>query len=395
MTKPQKRPWRIGQALRWLAGAAFAASAAGAAFIAMPEAGAAGADSRSGLPVLGKLPPLDGAVTWLNSPPLGARQLQGKVVLVDFWTYSCINCIRTLPYLRAWAQKYRDQGLVVVGVHTPEFAFEQDIANVNKAVARFGIDYPVAVDSDRRIWNAFRNNAWPVFYIADARGQLRARVVGEGNYDKTERIIQSLLADAGSRGAAGGLTAPRAAGEQAAPDMANLAFRRNLCRLCAGIEFRSGKQLVARCRPRLRDKEAGLNEWSLAGNWTVGAERARLNRAGAASSTASCARPASRAGAGIDNKPVRIRCASTARRPDRIAVRTSTPTATASSPRHGSTSLSGRAAQSGSACSKSASSTPARAHLHSPSADRETSLEILDICTTWWLMWISDRGAMP
>jgi thiol-disulfide isomerase/thioredoxin len=280
MTKPQKRPWRIGQALRWLAGAAFAASAAGAAFIAMPEAGAAGADSRSGLPVLGKLPPLDGAVTWLNSPPLGARQLQGKVVLVDFWTYSCINCIRTLPYLRAWAQKYRDQGLVVVGVHTPEFAFEQDIANVNKAVARFGIDYPVAVDSDRRIWNAFRNNAWPVFYIADARGQLRARVVGEGNYDKTERIIQSLLADAGSRGAAGGLTAPRAAGEQAAPDMANLGSGETYVGYAQASNVAGGGHLVRDAAHDYVHKEAGLNEWSLAGNWTVGAEHARLNGAG-------------------------------------------------------------------------------------------------------------------
>jgi thiol-disulfide isomerase/thioredoxin len=204
----------LRQPLRWLAGAALTAAAA-SAFIAMPPAGATDAGYRSGLPVLGQMPSLDGAVTWLNSPALGPRQLRGKVVLVDFWTYSCINCIRTLPYVRAWAKKYHDQGLVVIGVHTPEFDFEKDLANVNKAVARFGIEYPVAVDSDRRIWSAFRNDAWPVFYIADARGQLRARVVGEGNYEATERIIQSLLAEAGSSGALATLAVPQTTGEQA------------------------------------------------------------------------------------------------------------------------------------------------------------------------------------
>jgi len=265
--------------LRWLAGAALAAAAAGAAWSAMPPAAAGGADFRSGLPVLGPLPPLDGAVTWLNSPALGA-QLRGKVVLVDFWTYSCINCIRTLPYLRAWAQKYREQGLVVVGVHTPEFEFEQDLANVNKAVARFGIDYPVAVDSDRRIWTAFRNNAWPVLYIADARGQLRARVVGEGNYDGTERIIQSLLAEAGRPVPAGALAAPRPAGEQAAPDAAHLRSGETYLGYAQASNVAAGSRLVRDAAHDYARSEVGLNEWSLAGNWTVGAERARLNGAG-------------------------------------------------------------------------------------------------------------------
>jgi thiol-disulfide isomerase/thioredoxin len=225
--------------LRWLSGAALAAAAASAALHAMPAAGAAGADYHSGLPVLGTMPPLDGAVTWLNSPALTGKHLQGKVVLVDFWTYSCINCIRTLPYLRAWAQKYRDQGLVVVGVHTPEFDFEKDLANVNQAVARFKIDYPVAVDSDKRIWNAFRNDAWPVFYVADARGQLRARLVGEGNYDKMERIIQSLLAEAGKPGALGALVAPQPAGEQSAPDMAHLRSGKKPVRFQVRIDGRA------------------------------------------------------------------------------------------------------------------------------------------------------------
>ncbi|WP_373896774.1 thioredoxin family protein [uncultured Massilia sp.] len=264
--------------LRWFAVAALAI-AAGVAGIA----GAAGAGQRSALPVLGALPPLDGAVTWLNAAPLGASALRGKVVLVDFWTYSCINCIRTLPYLRAWAQRYRDQGLVVVGVHTPEFAFEEDLANVNKAVARFGIDYPVAVDSDRRIWNAFRNDAWPVFYIADARGRVRARLAGEGNYAEAERIIQALLAEAGKAGAsqplAAPLPAPGGAGEQAAPDPANLRSGETYVGYAQAAGFAGGRlrRDVAFDYARA---DVGLNAWSLAGNWTVGPERARLNGAG-------------------------------------------------------------------------------------------------------------------
>lgn len=201
------------------------------------------------------------------------------MVLVDFWTYSCINCIRTLPYLRAWAEKYRSQGLVVVGVHTPEFGFEKEIANVNKAVARFGIDYPIAVDSDQRIWGAFHNNAWPVFYIADARGHVRARIVGEGNYEKTEQIIQSLLAEAGSRGAMGALTVPQAGAEQAAPDLAHLGSGETYLGYAQASNVAGGSlkpdaaYVYARTVP-------GLNEWSLAGDWTVGPERAMLNRAG-------------------------------------------------------------------------------------------------------------------
>jgi thiol-disulfide isomerase/thioredoxin len=293
--------------LRWLSGAALAA-AASAAFLAMPMADAAGADYRSGLPVLGTLPPLDGAVTWLNAPALTGKQLHGKVVLVDFWTYSCINCIRTLPYLRAWAQKYRDQGLVVVGVHTPEFEFEKDLANVNKAVARFMIDYPVAVDSDKRIWNAFRNNAWPVFYIADARGQLRARLVGEGNYDKAERIIQSLLAEAGSHGAPDTLVTPQSAGEQSAPDVAHLRSGETYVGYAQASNFAANKQLKRDAPHDYARMEVGLNEWALTGNWTVGAERARLNSTDGSIVYRFSARDLHLVlGAGIDNRPVRIK----------------------------------------------------------------------------------------
>jgi cytochrome c biogenesis protein CcdA/thiol-disulfide isomerase/thioredoxin len=153
------------------------------------------------LPVEGAAPRLAGATQWINSPPLIMQQLSGKVVLVDFWTYSCINCLRSLPYVEAWAQKYKDQGLVVIGVHTPEFAFERDAGNVTKAVHDLGITYPVAIDNDHTIWRAFNNNYWPAHYFIDAQGRIRAHHFGEGDYDGSERIIQRLLAEAGDKAA--------------------------------------------------------------------------------------------------------------------------------------------------------------------------------------------------
>ncbi|WP_373322203.1 thioredoxin family protein [Paraburkholderia adhaesiva] len=255
-----------------------------ATFTTLPAASAAGDKTmqtyRSDLPKLGPLPSLDGASTWLNSPPLDAAQLRGKVVLVDFWTYSCINCIRTLPHVRAWAQKYRDQGLVVIGVHTPEFDFEKDTANISKAIARFQLDYPIAVDSDHRIWDAFHNNAWPVFYIADAQGQVRARFVGEGNYDKVEKAIQSLLAEAGKHDAMGALTAPQAGDEQASPDIAHLGSGETYVGYAQASNYVSRGGLKEDVAHDYVASTPGLNEWSFAGNWTVGAERASLNRAG-------------------------------------------------------------------------------------------------------------------
>ena len=149
-------------------------------------------DSES-LPVEGEIPPLDGAVSWLNSPHLTPGSLRGKVVLVDFWTYSCINCLRTLPYIRAWANKYKDHGLVVLGVHTPEFAFEKHLDNVRRAVKDLQITYPVAVDNNYAVWGAFYNNYWPADYFVDAQGQIRAHEFGEGDYDKSEHLIQTLL----------------------------------------------------------------------------------------------------------------------------------------------------------------------------------------------------------
>lgn len=299
---------------RWFAGAVLVALGAGAAmFMNMSAAGTAGRSDeaskeyRSGLPSFGALPSLDGATTWLNSAPLTTAQLRGKVVLVDFWTYSCINCIRTLPHVRAWAEKYRDQGLVVIGVHTPEFGFEKDISNISKAIERFKIDYPIAVDSERRIWNTFRNNAWPAFYIADTQGQVRARLLGEGNYEKTEKVIQSLLAEAGKRDAMGALATPQASGEQAAPDIAHLRSGETY------VGYGQASNLVSRSglkRDVAHDyaiSVPGLNEWSLAGNWTVGAERANLNRAGGSIVYRFSARDLHLVlGPGADGKPVRF-----------------------------------------------------------------------------------------
>src|SRR5689334_9958131 len=151
------------------------------------------------LPVEGELPSLNNAIEWLNSPPLTAATLRGKVVLVDFWTYTCINWLRTLPYVRAWDQKFRDHGLVVIGVHAPEFGFEKDLSNVRRAVKDFGIDYPVAVDSDHAIWRAFDNQYWPALYFIDAEGRVRHQYFGEGAYEESEKVIRKLLAEAGAR----------------------------------------------------------------------------------------------------------------------------------------------------------------------------------------------------
>ncbi|MGH8462682.1 MAG: thioredoxin family protein [Pseudomonas sp.] len=149
----------------------------------------------SQLDKLGPMPELSGAVQWLNSPPLSREALKGKVVLVDFWTYDCVNCQRSLPYVNTWARRYADQGLVVIGVHTPEYDYENDIGNVREQVAKLGIQYPVAVDNRYAIWNAFGNQFWPAHYFVDAQGLVRAVHFGEGAYDTQEQVIQQLLAD--------------------------------------------------------------------------------------------------------------------------------------------------------------------------------------------------------
>jgi thiol-disulfide isomerase/thioredoxin len=169
-----------------------------AAMLAGASAAPIGALADEKLPVEGAFPSLSGATGWLNSQPLSAESLRGKVVLVDFWTYTCINWLRTLPYVRAWADKYKDRGLVVIGVHTPEFEFEKNADNVRRAAKDMGVTYPIALDSDYAIWRAFRNHSWPAIYAVDAQGRIRHHHFGEGEYERAEMIIQQLLAEAGS-----------------------------------------------------------------------------------------------------------------------------------------------------------------------------------------------------
>ena len=170
----------------------------------------------------GPMPSLDGAVAWLNSPPLTRDQLKGKVVVIDFWTYSCINCLRSIPYVEAWAEKYRADGLVVIGVHTPEFAFEKDTGNVAKAIRDLKISYPVAIDNQYRIWNAFHNQYWPAHYFIDAKGEIRFHHFGEGSYAESEEVIQQLLRERDSGMVVTGLVDVKASGSQAAADFGNV-----------------------------------------------------------------------------------------------------------------------------------------------------------------------------
>ena len=238
----------------------------------------------SDLPVEGLMPALDGATRWLNSPPLTREALRGKVVLVDFWTYSCINCIRALPYVRAWSQKYAAQGLVVIGVHTPEFAFEKQEANVRRAMADLGVTWPVAQDNDFKVWGAFKNQYWPAHYFIDAQGRIRYHHFGEGEYDRSERVIQQLLAEAGRANVPGGMVDPKADGAQAAPDFAGVKSPETY------VGYGRGTNFAAKPFPVKHDVAAAyatpsalaLNQWGLDGVWTIGREMSRLEKAGGA-----------------------------------------------------------------------------------------------------------------
>lgn len=233
------------------------------------------------LRVEGRFPSLAGATEWINSAPLAPEALRGKVVLVDFWTYSCINCLRTLPYLRAWAEKYKDAGLVVIGVHSPEFAFEKKPANVRRAVKDLGIGFPVALDNDFAIWRGFDNQAWPAFYFIDAEGRIRHRQFGENRYDKAEQVIQQLLAEAGQTRIAAGLVAPLGQGTQAAPGAEPALSGETYLGHERAHGFASPGG-IARDRAKAYQPAASAlrtNQWALAGDWTVEAERAVLNSA--------------------------------------------------------------------------------------------------------------------
>lgn len=233
---------------------------------------------RSDLPVEGRAPSLNGAVEWLNSPPLTMEGLRGKVVLVDFWTYSCINCIRTMPYVRAWAERYKDQGLVVIGVHAPEFAFEKKINNVRQAVGDFKITYPVAIDNDYKIWRAFENSYWPAHYLIDANGQIRYHHFGEGNYRQTEQAIQDLLHEAGSEMATSSPVTPDAKGAEASPDLKNIRSGETYLGYNRATNFASQEDLRADTARDYTVEKPNLNEWGLSGTWTIGADRATLDQ---------------------------------------------------------------------------------------------------------------------
>ena len=232
------------------------------------------------LPIEGEFPSLGGATGWLNAPPLTAEALRGKVVLVQVWTYSCINWLRTLPYVRAWAEKYKDQGLVVIGVHSPEFGFEHNIDNVRWAAKDMKVDYPIALDNDFAVWRAFENQYWPALYFVDAKGHIRHHHFGEGDYEQSEKVIQQLLTEAGSRGIGPELVSVDAQGAEAAADWGNLKSpetyvgyeRTEHCASPGGAALEQHRVYAAPARLK-------LNHWALSGDWTVGKQATGLNKA--------------------------------------------------------------------------------------------------------------------
>jgi thiol-disulfide isomerase/thioredoxin len=229
------------------------------------------------LPVEGTMPSLSGAVDWLNSPPLKADDLRGKVVIVNFWTYSCINCLRTLPYLKAWSKRYHDQGLVVVGVHAPEFAFEHSIGNVKRAASDLGVDYPVAIDNNYAIWQAFGNQYWPAFYVIDAQGRIRYHHFGEGEYDKSEQAVRELLSEAGHSKLPSAIGAAGASGSQAASDPQDLLSTETYVGYQQAQGFASVEGVLPdEIRTYTSPATMSLNNWSLGGQWKIGADRAQL-----------------------------------------------------------------------------------------------------------------------
>ncbi len=252
---------------------------------------------------------LSGATGWINSAPLTAKQLKGKVVLVDFWAYSCINCIRAVPYIRAWAEKYKDNGLVVIGVHTPEFDFEKQLPNVERATRKFDITYPVALDSNHAIWNAFHNQYWPAHYFIDAKGTVRYEHFGEGEYDQSERWIQQLLKEAHAKPMPANAVNVLGQGVQAAADANNVRSPETYIGYARAEHFaspggikRDAEHLYAEpIHPR-------LNEWGLAGQWADREQVAVLKSAGGKIAFHFHARDLHLVlGPSTDGKPVRFR----------------------------------------------------------------------------------------
>jgi thiol-disulfide isomerase/thioredoxin len=242
--------------------------------------GGLGSALRPALADEGHMPELGGALGWLNSAPLTSKSLRGKVVLVDFWTYTCINSLRPLPYIKAWAEKYKGAGLVVIGVHTPEFSFEKERANVKDAVRTLKVGYPVAVDSDYRIWEAFGNQYWPALYFIDAKGHIRHHYFGEGQYAEAERVLQQLLKERGASGVDDSVVRVAGEGVEAAPSAAvqtpetYVGYRRSESYASPERQAKDAAQTY-RLPERLR-----VNQWALAGSWNIGPESAVLEAAG-------------------------------------------------------------------------------------------------------------------
>lgn len=233
------------------------------------------------LPIEGELPSLVGAIAWLNSQPLTVDGLRGKVVLVNFWTYTCINWLRQLPYVRAWAEKYKDQGLTAIGVHTPEFEFEKNIDNVRRASTEMRIDYPIAVDNDYAVWRAFGNRYWPALYFIDTQGRIRHHQFGEGGYEQSERVIQQLLSESGTGRVGQEMVEVDARGFEAAADWGNLKSPENYLGYERTENFASSGSAVLN-KPRLYTAPAQLklNQWALSGDWTIGRQAIVLNKSG-------------------------------------------------------------------------------------------------------------------
>lgn len=227
----------------------------------------------------GRMPDLNGAVAWLNSAPLSSKALRGKVVLVNFWTYSCINSLRELPYMKAWAAKYKDVGLVVIGVHAPEFGFEKNPANVKNAVSELNVAYPIPIDSDHSIWEAFHNEYWPADYFIDAKGRIRYHHFGEGEYDKSERVIQTLLRENGATGLDERLVRITADGAEAPPS-ADVRSPETYVGYARAENFASPERLARDSRriysPPVRPS---LNQWGLGGSWNIDGEIGTLESA--------------------------------------------------------------------------------------------------------------------
>ena len=232
------------------------------------------------LPIEGELPSLGGATEWLNSPPLTTAGLRGKVVLIDVWTYTCINWLRTLPYVRAWAEKYKNQGLVVIGVHTPEFAFEKNVDNVRRAVKDMKVDYPIAIDNNYAIWRALKNEYWPALYFVDAQGRIRHHHFGEGEYEQSEMVIQQLLAEAGISDIGRELVSVDARGAEAAADWGSLKSPENYVGYERTENFASpGGAVLDKRRVYAAPARLRLNQWALSGDWTMGKQATVLNKA--------------------------------------------------------------------------------------------------------------------